>query len=56
MTKQRNVRRLDQLEALKGPGRVIVWYPDSGEPKPDAGPDDVLIVVEYMTDELLEPA
>lgn len=36
-------------EAYKPPGRVVVWFSDSGEPVPKVRPEDRLIKVLYVT-------
>lgn len=33
------------------PGRLVVWFKRNGDPEPEHGPDDVLIVVVYEGDE-----
>ena len=38
--------RIDKLEAQAvGPGRLIVWKKCDGDPEPEHGPGDVLLVV-----------
>jgi len=42
-------RRIDALEqrGQAGRGKVVVWYPSSGDPKPEVGKNDVLLRVVY---------
>ena len=45
-------KRVEALEAQAGdPGRLIVWRKSDGDPEPEHGPDDVLIVVLREGDE-----
>ena len=44
--------RVKALEsATVDPGRLIVWWKSDGDPEPEHGPDDVLIVVMREGDE-----
>jgi len=44
--KKRRLRTVEDAVGAKM-GRLIPWFPDRGEPEPEAGPGDVILKVVY---------
>ena len=52
--KKRRLRTVEDAVGAKM-GRLIPWFPDRGEPEPEAGPGDVILTVVYEDLPILNP-